>query len=88
MGDLIKGLYPKPKHENAPSWKIGKASINIAQFREWMGAYIKENPDQEWVNMELLVAKSGKGYAAIDDWKPEPKVMTPPQPPADEDAPF
>jgi hypothetical protein len=36
----------------------------------------------------LLIAKSGKGYAAIDDWKPEPKVMTPPQPPEDEDMPF
>lgn len=89
MGDLIRGLYPKAKSENAPSWKIGNASINIKQFREWMGAYIKENPNEEWVNMEMLVAKSGKGYAKINDYDPEQKVSTPPQPPEDdEDLPF
>ena len=88
MADMIGGFYPKPKSDKAPDWVIGKASINISQFREWMSAYIKQNPDEQWVNMELLVAKSGKGYARVDDWKPE-RVNTPPQPPADEeDLPF
>lgn len=86
MADMIGGFYPKQRHENAPTWVIGKASINIAQFRDWMGAYIKQNPNEEWLNMELLVAKSGKGYAKVDDWKPEQK-NTPPQP-VSEDIPF
>ena len=87
MADMIGGFYPKAKHQNAPDFVIGKASINIAQFREWMGGYIKANPNDEWVNMEMLIAKSGKGYARIDDWKPQ-QVNTPPQPPASEDVPF
>ena len=33
--------------------------------------------------MDLLVAKSGKGYAKIDDWKPEGKSEV-----TDEDIPF
>lgn len=73
MADMIGGFYPKPKNPNAPDFVICKASINIAQFREWMQGWIKENPNEEWVNMECLVARSGKGYAKIDEWKPEAK---------------
>jgi len=71
MADMIGGLYPKPRNPNSPDWVICKASVNVAQFREWMQGYLKQNPDSEWINMDLLVAKSGKGYAKIDDWKPE-----------------
>ena len=73
MDELIGGIYPKPKHENAPSFVIGKASINVAQFREWMQGYLKENPKAEWINMDLKVSKAGKGYAVIDTWEPESK---------------
>lgn len=73
MADMIGGFYPKPKNPNAPDFVICKASINIAQFREWMQGWIKENPNEEWVNMECLVARSGKGYAKIDEWKPDGK---------------
>jgi hypothetical protein len=84
MADMIGGFYPKPRNPNAPDWVICKASINVAQFREWMQTHLKANPEEEWINMDLLIAKSGKGYAKIDDWKPDgvrSEVM-------DEDIPF
>jgi hypothetical protein len=71
MDDMIGGLYPKPRNDNAPSFVIGKASINVAQFRDWMQGYLKQNPDTEWINMDMKVSKAGKGYAVIDNWKPE-----------------
>ena len=39
MSEPISGLYPKAKHEKAPDFVIGKLSINIPQFREWMVAH-------------------------------------------------
>jgi len=84
MADMIGGFYPKPRNPNAPDWVICKASINVAQFREWMQTHLKANTEEEWINMDLLIAKSGKGYAKIDDWKPDgvkSEVM-------DEDIPF
>jgi len=83
MADMIGGFYPKPRNPNAPDWVICKASVNVAQFREWMQGYLKQNPDSEWINMDLLVAKSGKGYAKIDDWKPEGRSEV-----TEEDIPF
>lgn len=83
MDDMIGGIYPKPKHDNAPSFVIGKASINVAQFREWMQGYLKQNPDTEWINMDMKVSKGGKGYAVIDNWKPEGKPQK-----SSEDIPF
>jgi len=83
MDDMIGGIYPKPKHDNAPSFVIGKASINVAQFREWMQGYLKQNPNAEWINMDMKVSKAGKGYAVIDNWKPEGKSEV-----TDEDIPF
>jgi hypothetical protein len=73
MADLIGGFYPKPRNPNAPDFVICKASINIPQFREFMQAFIKDNPGEDWINMDCLLSKAGKGYAKIDDWKPEEK---------------
>ena len=78
MSDLINGLYPKQKHENAPDFVIGKLSINVSQFRDWMKGYLAENPNEEWINIDMKTSKSGKGYAAIDDWKPNQPANEPP----------
>jgi len=69
--DMVMGFYPKQKHEKAPDFVIGKASINVAQFREWFGAYLKANPGKEWVNLDMKLSKAGKGYAVIDTWEPK-----------------
>ena len=65
MDELIGGLYPK-KRDGQPDFVIGKLSINVAQFREWMTEYLKANPGGEWINIDMLVSKGGKGYAKLD----------------------
>lgn len=88
MSDLIGGLYPKQKSDRAPDYVIGKASINVKQFREWMQGHLKANPDEEWINFEMLVAKSGKAYAKLDTWKPDGQPARQSASTADEDIPF
>lgn len=89
---LVSGFYPKPKHENAPDFVIAKGSINLPQFAEFMRAFKAANPGEEWVNLDMKVAKSGKGYATVDAWKPDPDKSSQPAPQAaasvDEDLPF
>ena len=31
----------------------------------------------EWINLDLKEGKSGKGYAAVNTWKPESKAKKP-----------
>lgn len=76
---MVNGFYPKPKHENAPDFVIGKLSIRVDQFREFLGDYLKDNPG-EWINIDMKVSKNGKGYAVIDNWEPSPQGGVAPQP--------
>ena len=63
--EFVPGLIVKQKPDNAPDYVIGKLSINIDTFKDWLSS-----KDGEWVNVELKIAKSGKAYAAVDNWKP------------------
>jgi hypothetical protein len=81
--ELIGGLYPK-KRDGQPDFVIGKLSINVPQFREWMAEYLKANQGSEWVNIDMLVSKAGKGYAKLDTWEPDKKQ----EPESSEDIPF
>jgi len=85
MSDMVGGIYPKVKSERSPDFVICKMSINVAQFREWMQSYMKENPSEEWINMDFLVSRAGKGYAKLDSWKPD---QAPQQQVTSEDVPF
>ena len=84
--ELIGGLYPK-RRDNQPDFVIGKLSINVAQFREWMAEYLKANQESEWINIDMLVSKAGKGYAKLDTWEPENKQEDKSEP-VSEDIPF
>ena len=70
---LVKGFYPKPKHENAPDFVIAKGSINLPQFAEFMREFKAANPGEDWVSIDMKLSKAGKGYAAVDTWKPDPE---------------
>jgi len=83
MDELIGGLYPK-KRDGQPDFVIGKLSINVPQFREWMAEHLKANQGSEWINIDMLVSKAGKGYAKLDTWEPDKKQ----EPESSEDIPF
>lgn len=70
MSDLIEGLYPKEKHENAPDFVMCKLSINVDQFGKWLDAWRAANPGEEWLRVDMLTSRAGKGYAKVDTWKP------------------
>ena len=89
--ELVNGLYPKAKSDKAPEFVIGKVSINLEQFMPWVRQWCKDNPGEQWINIDMLVSRGGKAYAKLDTWKPEPKpepqpVDLPPDP--DSDIPF
>ena len=91
---LVKGFYPKEKNPNAPDFVLGKGSINLPQFAEFMREFKAANPGEEWVNIDMKLSKAGKGYASVDMWKPDPDRVAAPQaqavppPAADTDLPF
>jgi hypothetical protein len=64
--EFVPGLIVKQRAENAPDYVICKLSIKPRELAEWL-----QSKDQEWVNVEVKIAKSGKPYAAVDPWKPQ-----------------
>lgn len=90
MSDLVEGFYPKEKHPNAPDFVLCKSSIKVADFKDWFRRWLLENPTEEWLNIDLKVSKQGKGYAVVDDWKPNAQQNSQgaADPFKDEDIPF
>ena len=70
---LVGGFYPRPPREGAPEFVMGKININVEQFKTWFRDYLKENPDEEWLSLDSLISKNGKGYCKVDTWKPDPQ---------------
>ena len=64
--EFVDGLIVKPPHESAPSFV--KCSISIK--RKDLGNWLRRKPD-DWINLDVKVAKSGKWYAEVNDWKPK-----------------
>ncbi len=60
------GLICKLRRENAPEWVKGALSFKVDEFK----AFLDKHNNNGWVNIDLLEAKSGKPYAALNTWKP------------------
>jgi hypothetical protein len=86
--EFVDGLLVKAPHEKAPDFV--KCSISIK--RKDLGNWLRQK-DDEWINIDVKVAKSGKWYAEVSHWKPKPKQdadITKPDidPNFDQDIPF
>ena len=68
MSDVkfAQGLIVK-QNPNRPSFVIASLSVNVAEFSE----FCKQNQNNGWVNLDMLIGKSGKPYAKLNDWKPK-----------------
>jgi hypothetical protein len=67
--DFVEGLIVKAPHAKAPDFV--KASISIK--REELIAWLQKQKG-DWVNVDVKEARSGKWYAAVNDFKKdEPK---------------
>jgi len=63
---FANGLIVKERRPTAPEYVICNLSIKVDEFIQTL----QENQSNGWVNINCLIAKSGKPYAEIDTWQP------------------
>lgn len=69
--DLINGLFAKAPHANAPDFVKAKVNIKREDLLQWLSAR-----QDEWINIDIKEARSGKWYASVDNWQPTEKPAT------------
>ena len=86
MADVIfaKGIIYKAPRPTAPDFVKGSLSFKVEEAIE----FLKENAENGWCNVNLLVSKAGKPYAALDTWKPNNNLQAPPKKKPEDDIPF
>lgn len=78
---FAEGLIVK-KNENAPDFVLCNLSIKVEDFEK----FLKANSNKGWVNLSVLMGKSGKPYAKLDTYEPkETPQQKAPKPVDDED---
>jgi hypothetical protein len=65
--EFVNGLIVKAPHERAPDFVKASISIKVADLAEWL----RSKSGEEWVNVDVKVAKSGKWYASVSNFKPK-----------------
>jgi hypothetical protein len=74
--EFVEGLLVKPPHAKAPDFVKANIAIKVEDLGKWLrGKYKAGN---EWVNIDVKEAKSGKWYAAVSTFKPKAKDETKP----------
>ena len=66
--EFVNGLIVKAPHEKAPDYVKAIISIKVADLGIWLRE--KHKSGEEWVNVDVKAAKSGKWYAAVSTFKP------------------
>jgi len=81
------GIIFKLPRENAPDYVIGGISIKKKEALEWI-----KKEEGDWINLDLLVSREGKGYCAVNDYKkpsnPKPEEAEPINDEEDKELPF
>lgn len=70
--EFVDGLIVKAPHENAPDFVKASISIKVEDLGKWLRAKYKAG--NEWVNIDVKQAKSGKWYAAVSTFKPKERA--------------
>lgn len=69
--EFVDGLIVKAPHERAPDYVKAQISIKVEDLGKWLREKYKAK--EEWVNIDVKEAKSGKWYAAVSTFKPKSK---------------
>jgi len=72
---FIPGLLVKAPHERAPDFVKASISIKVEELGQFLREKYKAN--EEWVNIDVKVSRSGKWYAVENDYKKEAKPQAP-----------
>lgn len=75
--EFVDGMIVKPPHEKAPSFVKAQISIKVEDLGMWLRA--KHKAGEEWVNIDVKEAKSGKWYASVSTYKPKEKEAEKPK---------
>ena len=62
---FIDGLFAKLPHEKAPDFVKCTLSIKRDVLIAWL-----QGREEEWVNIQVKEAKSGKWYCEVNNWQP------------------
>jgi len=86
MEDFPKGIFFKMPNSAAPEFVKGSLSIKVEDAIDFL-VDAKKNGGKDWVNIDLLIAKSGKPYCKINTFTPKKQTEVA-QDNADKDLPF
>ena len=78
--EFIEGFFALAPHANAPDFVKAKVNIKREDLLQWLSAR-----QDEWINIDIKEARSGKWYASVDNWQPTEKPATEE---VDDDIPF
>ena len=67
--EFVEGLIVKAPHPKAPDFVKASISIKVEDLGKWLRGKFKAG--DEWVNIDVKEAKSGKWYAAVSTYKPK-----------------
>ena len=65
---FVEGLLAKLPHNKAPDF----VKLNLSIKRKELGNWLRSQTD-DWINIDIKQAKSGKLYAEVNAWKPGKK---------------
>lgn len=69
--EFVDGLIVKAPNPKAPDFVKASIAIKVEDLGKWLRAKYKAG--NEWVNIDVKEAKSGKWYAALSTYKPKDK---------------
>jgi hypothetical protein len=69
--EFVDGLIVKAPNPKAPDYVKASISIKVEDLGKWLRAKYKSG--DQWVNIDVKEAKSGKWYAAVSNFKPQKK---------------
>lgn len=67
--EFVDGLIVKAPHPKAPDFVKANIAIKVAELAKWL----EGKKGEEWVNIDVKAARSGKWYAAVSKYKKETK---------------
>jgi phenylpyruvate tautomerase PptA (4-oxalocrotonate tautomerase family) len=67
--EFVNGLIVKAPRDGAPDFVKAAISIKVADLMSWL-----QGRNDEWVNIDVKEARSGKWYAAVNSYKAIKKV--------------
>jgi hypothetical protein len=72
--EFVDGLIVKAPNPKAPDFVKASISIKVADLGVWLRE--KHKAGEEWVNLDIKEAQSGKWYASVSTFKPKEKEQT------------